>query len=89
MIFYTSPWAMAALSLIVGIHTLCPHIRGVFLKIAMYVNIGLHLLLVGVLLLLGAELAELVVLFVGSLALYLGFFYVASVFEKRERRDKK
>lgn len=89
MIFYTSPWAMAIISLIVGIHAVCPHVRGVFLKIAMSVNICLHLALVGTLLLIGSQLIELVILFMGTLALYLGFFYLSAVFKNREGRDIK
>ena len=42
------------------------------------------MLLVGTLLILGAELVEFVVLFMGSLAFYLGFAYLAAVFEKKE-----
>ena len=88
MVFYASPWACAIILLIVGIHALVPFVKGLFMRVAMTVNICLHICLVAILLLLGAELSELVVIFMGSLLLYVAFSYFGMRSLERDRRGK-
>ena len=76
MIFYTSAWACVIIGGIILLHTACFLIRSHLSVILNIVNICLHISLVPVLLVKGAELSELVLIFMGSLALHTVFSYV-------------
>ena len=75
MLFYTS---FIAVTLLVMMAT-C-HFLAVFMKkganLFALINILLHVALLSVLLIIGAELAEVVMLFMASLTLYVALYYV-------------
>lgn len=66
MVFYTSVWACLLIGLILAFHALSVFLRGILCKIFSYVNIALHIALVPLLLYIGAELSELVLIFFAS-----------------------
>ena len=67
MVFYTSLWACIIIALVLAHHALAVLLSGLLASILSYVNIALHLLLVLCLFYIGAELSELLLIFLGSL----------------------
>ena len=85
MIFYTSPIVCAILALIAAFHACSVYLDKLPARIFAYVNIGLHIVLVFLLLYIGAELSEAAVLFMGSFLLYLAL----SFFRSDKPKDEK
>ena len=70
MIFYKSVWACAIIALVVVFHVLSVLIKKPLSDVFAYVNIGLHIALVAVMLAAGAQLVELALLFMGSFLVF-------------------
>ncbi len=83
MVFYTSVWACLIISAILVLHILSAVLRGRISQILSYVNLALHLPLVAVLLVSGAELSELVLIFMASLLVSLFSALISERVKKR------
>ena len=75
MLFYTSFLAVILLVLIAACHFFAVFMKR-FANVFALLNILLHVGLLSVLLIIGAELAEVVMLFMASLTLYVALYYV-------------
>ncbi len=85
MVFYTNLWACIIISLILILHAASVFAKPLISKIAVYVNLTLHIAFFGLLLYIGAEISELAVLFMGSLLVYvaLSFFFYKKIGEEK------
>jgi len=88
MVFYTSLWACAIITVIVALHVLIPFLNKLLASILSSVNICLHLLLIAVLFIVGAGLEELVLLLMTSLLIYLLTAYIIGR-RRAEKEDMK
>lgn len=90
MVFYTNPWACIIFALILALHAASAFLKPIFSKLCVYVNICLHIALFVLLLFIGAEMLELAVLFMGSLAFYISVSYLSKKLCERlsDREDK-
>ena len=90
MVFYTNLWACIIISLILILHTVSVLSKQTISKIAVSVNLALHIALFGLLLYIGAEIAELAVLFMGSLLVYvaISFFFSKDLSREQNEEDK-
>ena len=84
MVFYTSPWACVIIALILALHPISVFIKSIVSKICIYVNIGLHMALFLFLFFIGAEISELAVMFLGSLAVYISLSFLSSYLESKK-----
>ncbi len=85
MIFYTNLWACIIISLILILHVASVFTKQLISKIAVYVNLALHIALFGLLMYIGAEISELSVLFMGSFLVYVSLSFF---FSKKLYKDK-
>ena len=88
MVFYTSLWACAIITVIVALHVLIPFLNKLLARILSSVNICLHLFLIAVLFIVGAGLEELVLLLMTSLLIYLLTAYIIGR-RRAEKEDMK
>ena len=79
VVFYTSPIACVIITAILAFHCCSALLKSAYARLFTYLNIFLHLVLIGVLLFIGAELSELCVLFMGSTLIYVAVSYFAPV----------
>ena len=69
-------WACIIIALVLAHHALAVFLRGTAAKVFSYVNIALHIFLVGILFYTGAELSELLLIFMGSLLFRVALEYL-------------
>lgn len=87
MIFYTSPWACIIIAFILILHVLALLSKSLLSKALVYVNIGLHISLFLLLFFIGAEISELAVMFMGSLAVYISLSYFLSFKNRKDNGE--
>ena len=85
MIFYTLPYILAPLLLMLILHVVAVFLRDPIGKILAYVNIGLHIIFVFLLILGKVPLEESVLLFMISVSVYL----FAGAFDARRRTARE
>ena len=82
MIFYTNPIPCILLLLIAVLHALSAFIKAKWGSVFGYVNIPLHIALIFSLLFLGADLSEVTLLIMTSLAIYVILYFVSERMKK-------
>lgn len=87
MIFCESPLACVIILSVLAINAIMPFVKGVLLKILIPVNICLHLAMIALLFVFGAELSELILWIMVSIAVYLIVSLLKNDFLKRRKGE--
>lgn len=87
MIFCESPLACVIILSVLAINAISPFVKGVLLKIIVSVNICLYLVTIALFFILGAELSELILWMMVSIAVYLIVSLLANCFLKKRKGE--